>query len=85
MHRIDAQAAAGTDSAVDADFAADGVDEVLTWMIQRRADAWTVAELSGTVLYYAADAGRAWTMRLVAFTTPRPSSVSPIRSGTVGP
>jgi uncharacterized protein (TIGR03083 family) len=71
VHRIDAQAAAGTDSAVDADFAADGVDEVLTWMIQRRTDAWAVAELSGTVLYHAADAGRSWTVRLVAGQLPQ--------------
>ncbi len=65
VHRIDAQAATGTDSGVDSDFAADGVDEVLTRMIQRHTDAWAVAELSGTVLYHAADAGRAWTVRLV--------------------
>jgi hypothetical protein len=71
VHRIDAQAAAGTDSVVDADFAADGVDEVLTWMIQRRIDAWAVAELSGTVVYHAADAGRAWTVRLVAGQLPQ--------------
>lgn len=65
VHRIDAQAAAGTDSGVDSDFAADGVDEVLTRLIQGNTDAWAVAELSGTVLYHAADAGRAWTVRLV--------------------
>jgi hypothetical protein len=35
VHRIDAHAAAGTDSVVDADFAADGVAEVLTRLIQR--------------------------------------------------
>ncbi|MGH4023367.1 MAG: mycothiol maleylpyruvate isomerase, partial [Pseudonocardiaceae bacterium] len=65
VHRIDAQAAAGTDTAVDPGFAADGIDEVLTRHIQRRTDAWAVTELSGTVLYHAADAGRAWTVRLV--------------------
>lgn len=65
VHRIDAEAAAGTDTAVDPGFAADGVDEVLTRHLQRRTDYWAVAELSGTVLYHAADAGRAWTVRLV--------------------
>ncbi|MGQ0715848.1 MAG: maleylpyruvate isomerase N-terminal domain-containing protein [Pseudonocardiales bacterium] len=65
VHRIDAQAAAGTDSAVPADFAADGIDEVLTRLIQRNTDAWAVASFSGAVLYHAADAGRAWTVRLV--------------------
>ncbi|MDQ3761639.1 MAG: maleylpyruvate isomerase family mycothiol-dependent enzyme [Actinomycetota bacterium] len=71
VHRIDVQAAAGTESAVDSDFAADGVDEVLTRLIQRHTDAWAVAELSGTVLYHAADAGRAWTVRLVAGQLPQ--------------
>lgn len=65
LRRIDAQAAAGTETAVDPGFAADGIDEALTWHIQRRTDAWAVTELSGTVLYHAADAGRAWTVRLV--------------------
>lgn len=65
MHRIDAHAAAGTDSAVDPDFAADGIDEVLTRLIQGRTDSWSVGTSAGTVLYHAADAGRAWTVRLV--------------------
>ena len=65
VHRIDAHAAAGTDSAVDPDFAADGIDEVLTRLIQRRTDSWSVSTSAGTVLYHAADAGRAWTVRLV--------------------
>lgn len=65
VHRIDAQSAVGIDSAVPPDFAADGIDEVLTRLIVRHTDTWAVAELSGTVLYHAADAGRAWTVRLV--------------------
>lgn len=65
VHRLDAQAAAGTDSGVQPEFAADGVDEVLTRLIQARTDEWAVAEFSGTVLYHAADAGRAWAVRLV--------------------
>jgi uncharacterized protein (TIGR03083 family) len=65
VHRIDALAAAGADSAVDPDFAADGIDEVLTRLIPRRTDSWSVGTHAGTVLYHAADAGRAWTVRLV--------------------
>jgi uncharacterized protein (TIGR03083 family) len=65
VHRLDAQAAAGTDSPVDPEFAADGVDEALTWLLPRNTDAWAVAQHSGTVLYHAADEGRAWTVRLV--------------------
>ena len=71
VHRIDAQAAAGTGSVVDPDFAADGVAEVLTRLIPRHTDAWAVGKLSGTVLYHAADAGRAWTVRLVAGQLPQ--------------
>jgi uncharacterized protein (TIGR03083 family) len=65
VHRIDMQAAAGTNSVVDPNFAADGIDEVLTQLIQRPTDAWAVGTHAGTVLYHAADAGRAWTVRLV--------------------
>jgi uncharacterized protein (TIGR03083 family) len=65
VHRIDALAAAGADSAVDPHFAADGIDEVLTRLIPRRTDSWSVGTHAGTVLYHAADAGRAWTVRLV--------------------
>jgi uncharacterized protein (TIGR03083 family) len=65
VHRIDAQVAAGIDSAVDPDFAADGIDEVLSRLIQRRTDSWSVGTSAGTVLYHAADAGRAWTVRIV--------------------
>jgi uncharacterized protein (TIGR03083 family) len=71
VHRIDAQAAARTASAVDPDFAADGIDEVLTRLVPRGTDAWAVCTKSGTVLYHAADAGRAWTVRLVAGQLPQ--------------
>lgn len=86
MHRIDAQAAAGTDAGVDPSFAADGVDEVLTRHIQRRTDAWAVAKFSGTVLYHAADAGRAWTVRLVPGQLPQtaPESVTEPDGSVVG-
>ncbi len=86
VHRIDAQAAAGTDSAVPADFAADGIDEVLTRLIQRHTDAWAVASFSGAVLYHAADAGRAWTVRLVPGQLPQtaPETVTEPDASVVG-
>lgn len=65
MHRIDAESAAERETPVEPEFAADGIDEVLTRLIQRATDRWAVAEHSGTVLYHVADAGRAWTVRLV--------------------
>jgi uncharacterized protein (TIGR03083 family) len=86
VHRIDAQAAAGIASVVDPAFAADGVDEVLTRLIQRRTDAWAVAEFSGTVLYHAADAGRAWVVRLVPGQLPQtaPESMTEPDASVVG-
>lgn len=63
VHRIDAQSVIGEEGAVRSEVAADGVDEVLTRLIQRWTDQWATAELAGTVLYHAADAGRAWTVR----------------------
>ncbi|MGH3795615.1 MAG: maleylpyruvate isomerase N-terminal domain-containing protein [Pseudonocardiaceae bacterium] len=86
VHRLDAQAAAGIDSAVDPGFAADGVDEVLTRLLQRRTDAWAVATLSGVVLYHAADAGRAWTVRFVPGQLPQtaPESATEPDASVVG-
>lgn len=86
VHRIDAHAAAGTDSAVDAEFAADGVMEVLTRLIQRHTDVWAAGTRSGTVLYHAADAGRAWTVRLVAGQLPQtaPEAVTEPDASVIG-
>jgi len=63
VHRIDVQSVTGQEGAVRSEVAADGVDEVLTRLIQRWTDQWATAEFAGTVLYHAADAGRAWTVR----------------------
>jgi uncharacterized protein (TIGR03083 family) len=86
VHRIDAHAAARTDSAVDADFAADGVAEVLTRLIQRHTDAWAAGTRCGTVLYHAADAGRSWTVRLVAGQLPQtaPEAVTEPDASVIG-
>lgn len=86
VHRIDAQSAAGIDSAVPPDFAADGVDEVLTRLISRHTDKWAVAELSGTVLYHAADAGRAWAVRFVPGQLPQtvPEAVTEPDASVIG-
>jgi uncharacterized protein (TIGR03083 family) len=86
VHRIDAQSAVGIDSGVRPEFAADGIDEVLTRLIMRHTDAWAVAELSGTVLYHAADAGRAWTVRLVPGQLPQtaPETVTEPDASVIG-
>lgn len=66
IHRLDAESAlaAPPSTQFDPAFAADGVDEILSWIVplDRR---WTDSALVGSVLYHAADAGRAW---LVTFT-----------------
>lgn len=74
------------DARVDPEVAADGVDEVLRWLIQRWTDQWATGELTGTVLYHAADAGRAWTVRLVAGQLPQtaPESVAEPDASVVG-
>jgi uncharacterized protein (TIGR03083 family) len=69
IHRLDAEHAAHGD-AVDhlvfaPELAADGIDEVLTFIVARAPD-----DVTGTVLFHAADAGRAWLLTLTAGQTP---------------
>lgn len=71
VHRIDAQAAAGVSAEVDPVLAADGVDELLTWLIARDPSPWPAGELGGSVVYQAVDLSRAWTVRLAAGQLPQ--------------
>lgn len=61
IHRLDAEVAAGVDHQLlfDPEFAADGIDELLTVLLARHT-----TEGEGTVLVHAADAGRAWLVTL---------------------
>ncbi|MFI9007051.1 maleylpyruvate isomerase family mycothiol-dependent enzyme [Actinosynnema sp. NPDC053489] len=78
VHRLDAEHARhGTEVPsllFDAGFAADGVDEYLTWMLTHVTRRRPV-ERAGRVLFHAADAGRAWELRL---TPGEPPVVGPI-------
>lgn len=78
VHRLDAEHAlrgAEVPSLLfDVDFAADGVDEFLT-VIMVGAAARRPVERAGRVLFHAADAGRAWEVRL---TPGEPPEVGPI-------
>ncbi|MQA08339.1 MAG: maleylpyruvate isomerase family mycothiol-dependent enzyme [Pseudonocardiaceae bacterium] len=73
IHRLDAEhALAGSDAAnalptlvFGSDFAADGVDELLAWMMPYRGD-WANSTDTGTVVVHAADAGRVWVAKLEA-------------------
>jgi uncharacterized protein (TIGR03083 family) len=73
IHRLDAEHAVHGDAVghlvFDPEFAADGIDEAVTVMFRRRP-----IEVTGTVLYHAADAGRAW---LVTATAGAPPVVGP--------
>lgn len=87
VHRLDAEGASGEqDSGVGQELAADGIDEVLTRLIQRWTDEWARAELTGTVIYHAADAGRAWTVRLVPGQLPQtaPETVAEPDASVIG-
>jgi uncharacterized protein (TIGR03083 family) len=70
IHRLDAEHAAHGDAVdhlvFDPEFAADGIDEALSFMATRKP-----ADASGTVLFHAADAGRAWLVTATAGEPPR--------------
>jgi uncharacterized protein (TIGR03083 family) len=71
IHRLDAEhasAGSGTSDSLpslvfDPEFAADGIDEALVIMVPRML-ARNPTDAEGTVLFHAADAGRAWLVRL---------------------
>lgn len=71
IHRLDAEHARAGDGAgvpglvFEPDFAADGIDEALVLLIPELLGA-RPPDAEGTVLFHAADAGRAWLVRLKA-------------------
>lgn len=74
IHRLDAEHAIGEVPPLvfDPEFAADGVDEALTMVSRKLTEERADAE--GTVLFHAADAGRAW---LVTLTPGEPPEIGP--------
>ncbi|SDN16942.1 maleylpyruvate isomerase family mycothiol-dependent enzyme [Allokutzneria albata] len=79
IHRVDAELAQGVDSRLifDPGFAADGIDEALGWapLVALRN-----TEASGSILFHAADAGRAWTLVLRAG---KPVEVLPLQDSAI--
>lgn len=88
IHRLDAEHAAARSalpSAVpslvfDPNFAADGADEALMFMVPRRLGRESPLDLSGTVLFHAADAGRAW---LVTFKPGAAPEIGPVHEPAI--
>lgn len=70
IHRLDAELATRGDPVTfEPGFAADGVDELLTLLVQRGAG-WERSTVAGTVLLHAEDVGRLWSVRLQAGKSP---------------
>jgi uncharacterized protein (TIGR03083 family) len=63
MHRVDAQLAAGAPESIDADLAADGIDEWL-WLLPRRPWASNVEGSGETVHFHCTDVEGEWLVRL---------------------
>ncbi|MCP2261690.1 TIGR03083 family protein [Streptoalloteichus tenebrarius] len=73
IHRLDAEHALAVaeggprsepDVAFPAEFAADGVDELLVRILPSHVTTWAQSRLRGSVLFHAVDVGRAWLVRL---------------------
>lgn len=71
IHRLDAeQATSPRGVAFEAEFAADGIDELLSLLLPSNGD-WTTSTVSGTALVAATDTGTAWLIRLSPAQPPR--------------
>ena len=69
IHRIDAELAAGQLTDVDHGLAADGIDEILSVMVDASSiPAWASFNADGRTATIEVDAGRTWSMRLGRFT-----------------
>ncbi|WP_431878521.1 maleylpyruvate isomerase family mycothiol-dependent enzyme [Amycolatopsis sacchari] len=65
IHRLDAEHALTAEPPLvfDPEFAADGVDELIAWMVPTRRD-WSKSAHSGVAVLHATDVDRAWAVRL---------------------
>ncbi|MTD58705.1 maleylpyruvate isomerase family mycothiol-dependent enzyme [Amycolatopsis pithecellobii] len=78
IHRLDAEhALTPTPSVVfPPEFAADGIDELITVLVPGRDD-WSGSRFEGTVILRATDAGREWNVRLAPGVPPAPGAGAP--------
>jgi hypothetical protein len=65
IHRLDGEHALAAEPSFvfEPAFAADGIDELVAWMVPTRQD-WSELQFDGTVLLHATDARRTWAVRL---------------------
>jgi uncharacterized protein (TIGR03083 family) len=71
IHRIDVELALGAATVTfESEFAADGIDELLTMVLPARVD-WSGFTVEGDVLVHAEDAGRLWSVRIAPGQAPR--------------
>lgn len=76
IHRLDAEQAASVQgSPFNPEFAADGIDELLTMLVPSR-DHWSEATATGSVLVHATDVSSGWVLRLSPGTPPRVETVT---------
>lgn len=81
VHRLDAEQATSARRAVfDPEFAADGIDELLTMLVPSR-DRWSEAMAAGSVLVHATDVGSGWVLRLSPGAPPQVEMVTAGSSG----
>jgi uncharacterized protein (TIGR03083 family) len=75
IHRLDAEHSLAAEPTLvfEPEFAADGIDELIAWMLPTRND-WSKSAAEGSVLLHATDAGRAWAVRLSPGVPPSISS-----------
>jgi uncharacterized protein (TIGR03083 family) len=62
VHTVDVERAAGRDLAIDADIAADGIDEVLTVFAKRMADRGFGADVTAPIVLAPSDVDASWTV-----------------------
>ena len=65
IHRLDVEHALAAEPSLefDPEFAADGVDELIAWLVPTRGE-WEASAFSGVVVLHATDVDSGWTVRL---------------------
>lgn len=77
IHRLDAEEASSSHGGTfDAEFATDGIDELLAVLVPDNGD-WTTNTTTGTALVHTTDVGNTWQIRLLPAQPPQVERPSP--------